>query len=376
MRICFVLEYYHPHVGGMEYLFQSLAEQLAQRGHEIIVVTQRIAGTSSDEIINGVSVHRIKSGNRYLFSLAALAMTLKLARKCNIIQTTTFNSAFPAWFAARLLGIPVVLTVLEVWMKQWHVYTDMPWPKASLHHFLERMLYLFPFDRYVAISHSTERQLSALGIKAGRIQTVYGGFDSSYFDPVRYDGSIIRARHRLQNEFLCFSWGRPGMSKGHEYYLHAIPIILQKIPDARFILMLSDTKTYAQRTRYLMDIIKQHGIQDNVIIVDAVPRPELGHYLKAADCVVIPSLAEGFGYAVLEAAAMHATIVASDTTSIPEVIGGNYVLVEPKNATALAAGVVRIKRGDYLTSEVRSFSWKDTAEGYEEIYRNLMKKKN
>jgi D-inositol-3-phosphate glycosyltransferase len=349
VKICFILEYYHPHVGGMEYLFQNLAEHLVRRGHEITVVTQRIAGTPSFELINGVAVRRIRTGNRYLFGLAALVIALKLARKCDIIQTSTFNSAFPAWFAARFLGIPVVLTVHEVWMKQWHSYTDMPWPKASFHHLLERILYLFPFDRYVAVSHSTERQLLSIGIRAGLLQTVYNGFDSSYFDPDRYDGSVVRTRHRLQDAFLCFSWGRPGMSKGHEYFLHAVPLILREIPHARFILVLSDTRTYEARTRSLMDIIRQHGIQDKVIIVEHVPRAELGHYLKAADCVVIPSIAEGFGYAVLEAATMRAPIVASDTTSIPEVIGGKYILVEPKNATALTAGVVRIKAKDYLT---------------------------
>ena len=127
--------------------------------------------------------------------------------------------------------------------------------------------------------------------------------------------------------------------------------------------------------RFLTDIIRQHGIQDKVIIVEPAPRAELGHYLKAADCVVIPSLAEGFGYAVLEAATMGAPIVASDTTSIPEVIGGRYILVAPKSATALAAGVVRIRRNEYLTSDVRPFPWTDTAEGYEAIYRNLLAKK-
>ena len=183
MKICFVLEYYHPHVGGMEYLFRSLAEHLVQRGHDVTVVTQRIMGTPPAETVRGVAIRRIRTGNRYLFSIAALVMTMKLARKCDIIQTSTFNSALPAWFAARFLGIPVVLTVHEVWMKQWHIYTDMPWLKASFHHLLERVLYLFPFDRYVAVSHATARQLLAIGIRADLLQTVYNGFDSSYFDP-------------------------------------------------------------------------------------------------------------------------------------------------------------------------------------------------
>jgi D-inositol-3-phosphate glycosyltransferase len=45
MRILFVLEYYAPHVGGAETLFQNLCEGLTARGHVVDVITSKIAGT-------------------------------------------------------------------------------------------------------------------------------------------------------------------------------------------------------------------------------------------------------------------------------------------------------------------------------------------
>jgi len=45
MRICFILEYYHPHIGGVEYLFKNLIEGLSKRGFEVSVLTRRLKGT-------------------------------------------------------------------------------------------------------------------------------------------------------------------------------------------------------------------------------------------------------------------------------------------------------------------------------------------
>ena len=54
MRILFVLENYIPHVGGAEIVLKNLAEGLANKGHEVNVVTHKIKGTKEFEIINTV----------------------------------------------------------------------------------------------------------------------------------------------------------------------------------------------------------------------------------------------------------------------------------------------------------------------------------
>ena len=73
MKILFVLEYYEPHIGGVETLFKSLAHQLVQKGHEITVVTNRYdAKLSAHEVIDGVEVYRYRFYNRYLFTLSLI----------------------------------------------------------------------------------------------------------------------------------------------------------------------------------------------------------------------------------------------------------------------------------------------------------------
>ena len=105
-------------------------------------------------------------------------------------------------------------------------------------------------------------------------------------------------------------------------------------------------------------------------LAGCTPEP-LGNYLKAADCIIVPSLSEGFGYVVLEACEMGKPVVATDNTSIPEVIWGNYVLVTPRDAKSIADGVLKAFKGKCVSSKKKVFSWKDNISRHEGIYKEL-----
>ena len=106
------------------------------------------------------------------------------------------------------------------------------------------------------------------------------------------------------------------------------------------------------------------------------PWNKLPAFIKAADCVVVPSLSEGFGYNVVEANAMGVPVVASNTASIPEVISGKYILVPPKKPDAIAEAVISISRGAGITvSEKKVFDWKMSLNGYLKIYEELLQKR-
>src|SRR3989344_5004836 len=160
MKILFVCENYHPHYGGAEVLFKNLAEGLVKKGNGVAIVTTLLPGTKKFEEINGVKVHRVSCfNNRYLFSFLSIPKVLKLAQKADVIQTTTFNGAPPAWLGAKMTKKPVTLTVHEVWIGRWKEVTDFSRIKTSLHELLERMLYLLPFDKYACVSESTRKDL-------------------------------------------------------------------------------------------------------------------------------------------------------------------------------------------------------------------------
>ncbi len=73
----------------------------------------------------------------------------------------------------------------------------------------------------------------------------------------------------------------------------------------------------------LINIIRELKISKQTIFHPPVKWAEIPAYIKAADCVIVPSLAEGFGFAAAETCAMDVPLVATNTTSLPEVVSGN-----------------------------------------------------
>ncbi len=372
MKILFILDNYYPFKGGAETLFKNLAEGIVKQGHNVDVLTRRIKGTSSEEEINGVKVHRISTINRYLFTFLAIPKAISLAKKADIIHTTTFNSAFPAWIAAKTRKKPSAITIHEVWTGKWKEYTNMGRLSAFLHDVLEKPIYLLDFDRHVCVSESTKKQLlSNSKKKAETIEVIYNGLDYMHFNPKKHSGKVIRKKLGLEKSFVCMTYGRAAPSKGLEYAAQAVPLI--NIPRLKYLFIIA--KDYSKKYKELLEIVRKND-RGNIILLEPVPYPELPDFIAASDCVVVPSVSEGFGYSAAEACAMEKPVVASNTTSLPEVLSGKYVLVEPKNPEAIAEGIEKAYNKKYSKSKLKKFTVEENVRRHIELYQNLIQNKS
>jgi glycosyltransferase involved in cell wall biosynthesis len=203
------------------------------------------------------------------------------------------------------------------------------------------------------------------------VSVVYNGLDYNHWNK-KYDGERIRAKLGLKNNFVYMMTGRPGVSKGHEYLIKAASIISKKIRNSKLVLITSKEKQNHKRYLYIKKIIKKLGLQQHILILDPVPWQDLPNYLKAADCVVVPSLTEGFGYNVVEANTLNIPVVASNVYSIPEVISGRYVLVKPKDKNDIARGIEQVYQKKVIQKPLKRFSIEDNISEYLKIYRELI----
>ncbi|MBI2549606.1 glycosyltransferase family 4 protein [Candidatus Woesearchaeota archaeon] len=374
MNILFVIENYLPHIGGVEVVFRNLAEGLVRKGHTATIITHRMKGAASEETINGVKVKRISClGSRYLFTFLSIPAAISAARKADLVHTTTFNGFFPAWIAAKINRKPLVATIHEVWIGKWREYTDFGFLKSPLHDFIERLIYWLPFvDKYVAVSNSTRKQLLRIGKSEKKTATIYNGVDYDHFNPKKHNGEKIRKKYSLQQNYVLLVYGRPGASKGIEYAIAAMKEISQKLLAAKMLLMLSRDKQYAGKYKQLLQLISKLGLNGKITSIEPVPHSELPSYIKAADCVIVPSISEGFGYTAAEAAAMGKPIVASNTTSLPEVVSGKHILVEPKNSKEIADAVVNMFHGKCHKTKLRKFTIEENVRSYLSVYGTLV----
>lgn len=379
MKILFICENYHPHKGGAEVLFKNLAQGLVKEGNEVTVITHLLPDTPKQETLNGVKIHRVFSFNsRYIFSFFAIPKAIKEARKYDVIQTTTFNGAFPAWIAAKIYHKPVVLTVHEVWVGKWKEIAGLSWLSCALHNLLEKMIYGLSFDKYVCVSEATRNDLLKLNIPQHKVNVIYNGFDYDFWNPQRFskkDTQNFRTQHNLQDKFVFFSWGRPGPSKGFEYAIKAMPAIIKEVPNAILILMFGSVEKYPKKYAELQKLIQDINLPNHIKVIPSLPYEQLGIALKAADTVIIPSTSEGFGYTTLEAVVMNKPVVISNAGSLLEVVSGKYQVFESKNVDDLAEKAIKVAKGEYLRKKGRKFGWKECVEGYSEIYSGLQKKR-
>jgi alpha-1,3-rhamnosyl/mannosyltransferase len=119
-----------------------------------------------------------------------------------------------------------------------------------------------------------------------------------------------------------------------------------------------------------------HGLGDRVEFTGHVSREDLAALYRGARTLVFPSVYEGFGLPVLEAMASGTPVVATRSSSIPEVAGDAAILVEG-GAGELAAGIERaLADHDRLRAaglaRAALFSWAETARVTAGVYRELV----
>jgi glycosyltransferase involved in cell wall biosynthesis len=107
----------------------------------------------------------------------------------------------------------------------------------------------------------------------------------------------------------------------------------------------------ADETR-LLDALP--GSDQRVKRIEYLPFPMLVQLIRGARAVVFPSLYEGFGLPVLEAMQLGTPVLASTTSSVPEVAGDAALLVNPYRADEIAQAMRRLEQDDDLCFELAS----------------------
>ncbi|MGI6103544.1 MAG: glycosyltransferase family 4 protein, partial [Patescibacteria group bacterium] len=188
------------------------------------------------------------------------------------------------------------------------------------------------------------------------------------------DTELFRRRPRPERRTDAFTFlyfGRPGVSKGIEHLIEAMRHLVRAGTQAKLRLILGTDP----HDRYVaIAQAAQEPELRKVVRIDApIPRSELPEAIAAADCVVVPSLAEGFGFTAVEACAVGTPLVCTNVEPLPNVVSGKVVFVPPGNPEELARGMRTMLEGKYEVIPDRNFSWERAAREYEAIYGEVVR---
>jgi phosphatidylinositol alpha-mannosyltransferase len=346
MKLALVSPYDFAYPGGVTEHVAHLAEQFLAQGHEVHIV----APSSDDETEPIASVdapvHRIGRVVSIPANGSVARITLSLRsylQAKHLLQEQQFDLIHLHEPMMPALPLTVLRHSNTTNIGTFHAFRNTP-----LTYFYGKPI-LRPFFRklhgHIAVS-SAARDFVGEYFPAD-YRVIPNGIDFQRFH-TRYPPLEQLADARPTVLFV----GRLEKRKGLRYLLRAWPLVLERQPDARLVVVgrgrpLEGYKRFAAG---------QGWSPSDVLFAGYVPAEDLPRYYQACDVFCAPNTGqESFGIVLLEAMAAGAPIVASDIPGYRDVVtdGLEGVLVERQNPGALADALCRLLGNPKLRASMR-----------------------
>lgn len=330
--------------------------------HEIPVAHPRTVQFPRGSILAGVG---------FSFYLACLGIVQSLTKKQRF-DLIHVHTILPDGLAAVLLGkrfnIPVVCTIhgsdiniypyrnfLNLWATRWTL------KQASAR---------------VAVSQKLRgKVIDCCGDLS--VEVVYNGADPNIFESIPKYEARRRLNIPVDGEILLYV-GNLLQIKGVDYLIDVFNKVRKQRQKMR-LYIVGD----GERRSPLEEAVKNKGLSNNVVFIGRRPHHEIPFWLSASDCLVMPSLSEGFPTLLTEAMMVGIPIVATNVGGIPEILIDSVtgILVPPGDVKSLAAGINRLADEQFakrLMHQARQlahskFTWESNAKRMTEIYQSLVK---
>jgi glycosyltransferase involved in cell wall biosynthesis len=388
MKICLVNTLYHPYqVGGAERSVQILAESLAQRGHEAVVVT---LGKESEQMThNGVKIYRLALQNTYWpfdnqersflekvgwhtrdihnTKMARAIGDIFDAEKPDAIHTNNVAGfSVAAWGEARKRNIRLVHTLRDYYLLCYRTTMykndrncEGQCGDCGAISFLKKIQPAQP-DCIVGISDFILRRHRDNGFFVQAEHAVI--FNA-------YDVPATRPPREPRTNFTFGYIGRLAESKGLEMLIAAFRQLADQRPDVRLMIAGKGDPTY-------VDSLKR--------LADGAPISFIGHadvatFFSSIDVTVVPSLwHEPLGRVVIESYAFGVPVIAASTGALPEIVEPDrtgYLYQTPAELTAAMERCTQLANSAYASISERcidkarsSFSSAQVTDRYLELY--------
>jgi glycosyltransferase involved in cell wall biosynthesis len=281
----------------------------------------------------------------------------------------------------RALTCPYVMTVHDM-LEHMARAREQSGFWRSLHFQLTKRV-LSQAARILAVSNFTKNEIEKLfGIPAKRIEVVYNAIDDRFLHghASAADRQLVVQRYQVTYPFLLYA-GRISPHKNVVRMIEAFSALktqLEKdgeLPDLKLIIIGDDLSGNPDLRRTVV----RSGVHNDVRFLGFVPIEVLRIFYDMAKIFVFPSLYEGFGLPPLEAMAHGTPVVASNVSSLPEVVGSAAVLVNPENVFEIMRALHRVLLDQVLRERMKErsyqqaakFSWEKSVRRIHDVYRQI-----
>ncbi len=227
----------------------------------------------------------------------------------------------------------------------------------------------------ISISESTKRDIVRhYPWSKNKIEVTHLGYDHERFNTSISDKDVRRVKNRysIVDDYMLYM-GTLKPSKNIEGLIEASAPLLNNIQ-----LVVAGKKGWLYNS--IFEKAEKLGLKSKIVFTDFVSEEDKPALIKGAKVFVLPSFWEGFGLDCLYAMACGVPVVVSNAGSLPEVVGGAGVLVDPTNIDSIRGGIKKILSASDVEynnfikqgiSQANNFSWERTAKKTLEILKNV-----
>ncbi len=355
----------NPEVGGAEIIAFEFARRLVKDGHSVTFFSRSFKDALSREVIDGVDI--IRKGNKLTVYAEAFFYYQVLKRKPDrvIDMVNTLCWQTPLYVEKNKRIAYVNQLAKEV------LFYELSFPISFFAYFLERFEYLpYRNTKTLCYSESTKKDLIDFGIKRENIHIFPMGLDHN-----RYKPSQIKSKDPL---FIFVA--RLVSMKRPRLCIEAMKIVIKEYPEAKLAIIGN-----GREEKIIDDIIKRENLSENVFLVnkdnffiDKHTKDVKVTFMQRAWCLLLPSVKEGWGMVVTEAAACKTPSIVTNVTGLRDSVidkkTGLVISSSPK--VDELAGAMKLIIEDKKLRETfsenaaiwsKNFSWEKSYESFKSL---------
>lgn len=373
--------------GGLARHVRKLSENLVRQGVEVHVLTRgHEESPDEEETSYGVVVHRVREPKRprelgefvtWIEHMNAdmLAAGVELGDRFDfdLVHGHDWLVAVAGDHLAKRFRCPLVVTIHATEYGRHQGWVDKH-PQSHIHG-VERWM-ANRADRLITCSSYMREHVSDIyGLEEDAVAVIPNGIDPAELVPVD-DLDTLRSRFAAPDERLVLLVGRLVYEKGFQLALEALPRLIERVGNVRFLVAGSGTHEQELKAQ-----ASDLGLMERGTFLGWIGDDVLHSLYRIADLTVVPSIYEPFGLVALEAMASGCPCLVADTGGLREVVpnedvGLRFVSRDPDSLGEMAEriltdAVLRDKLVAEATEHVLSFDWADVARQVADVYAEL-----
>ena len=388
MTRALILSWEYPPLieGGLARHVRKLSENLVDQDVEVHVLTRGHEESPPEEERGGVIVHRVREPERprelgefvtWVEHMNAdmLAAGVELGDRYDfdLVHGHDWLVAVAGDHLAKRFRCPLVVTIhaTEYGRHQGWVNDH---PQSHIHG-VEKWMANRAERVITCSSYMREHVADIYGLEERRIAVIPNGIDPTELVPVD-DLDRLRAKFAAPDERLVLLVGRLVYEKGFQLALEALPGLIERLGDVRFIVAGSGTHEAELRKQ-----ASELGLDEHGTFLGWIGDDVLHSLYRIADLTVVPSIYEPFGLVALEAMASGCPCLVADTGGLREVVPNESVGLrfrsrDPESLGTMAERLLAdVELRERLVAEaqehVLTFDWADVARQVAAVYEGV-----